>query len=238
MSDLSGPRRWLEAPEDAPQGFQESARAYAELGPSALSRAQSFDALQVRAARVKAAGSYLRLVSWAGVVVLAAGVYAVLQPRAAMPQTRVVPAALVTPLPPTQAEPAAVIAPIPVVTAEPEVLEAKPVVKPRRPRPVAARVEPESPPAPAIDTLQAELQLLMRARRVVRSAPARALALTSEHAAQYPSGAFAEEREVLAIEALRRLGQQREATERAKAFGARFPRSAHRERVEGALAAP
>ena len=53
--------------------------------------------------------------------------------------------------------------------------------------------------------LRAELALLKRARVSVRSDPARALALTAEHAARFAAGTFAEEREVIAIEALGQL---------------------------------
>ena len=57
----------------------------------------------------------------------------------------------------------------------------------------------------------AELALLMRARRVLLTTPLRTLELTEEHARDYPHGAFAEEREVLAIEAMVRADQREQA---------------------------
>jgi hypothetical protein len=79
----------------------------------------------------------------------------------------------------------------------------------------------------------AELDLLMRARRVVGSDPGRALALTTEHRARYPSGTFVEEREVLAIDALRRLGRVSAASERAQRFHREHPGSVHDARMDG-----
>jgi hypothetical protein len=104
----------------------------------------------------------------------------------------------------------------------------------------ASAASPSLPSATplAIAELRSELQLLTRARHVVRSSPSRAIALTAEHAERYPAGTFAEEREVIAVEALVRLGQREQAAARARAFGARFPQSAHRQRIEDVLAAP
>jgi outer membrane protein assembly factor BamD (BamD/ComL family) len=51
--------------------------------------------------------------------------------------------------------------------------------------------------------------------------------LTQEHARRFPSGTLVQEREVLAIEALARLGRLPEARRRLDAFRATFPRSPH-----------
>jgi hypothetical protein len=75
--------------------------------------------------------------------------------------------------------------------------------------------------------LPAELDLLARARRIVASAPARALQLTAEHARRYQDGVLAQEREVLAIDALARLGHRDLAAARARRFE-RYPDAAHR----------
>jgi hypothetical protein len=79
-----------------------------------------------------------------------------------------------------------------------------------------------------------EPALLEQARRALASSPATALSLTNQDAARFPHGALAQEREVIAIEALRRLGRGAEADRRAAAFAQAFPGSAHQRRVEDA----
>jgi hypothetical protein len=105
---------------------------------------------------------------------------------------------------------------------------------PLRPEPTlrASRVA-----APASDP-QAELLLLKQARADVRSNPERALRRAAEHASRFAHGAFAEEREVIAIEALRVLERHAEAEQRGAAFFRRFPDSAHGRRVRRLLADP
>jgi hypothetical protein len=69
--------------------------------------------------------------------------------------------------------------------------------------------------------------LLLRARQELSSDPSDALALTQEHARRFPFGTLLQEREVLAIEALARLGRTAEARRRLDAFRSRFPQSPH-----------
>jgi hypothetical protein len=78
----------------------------------------------------------------------------------------------------------------------------------------------------------AELALLDRARRVMATNPARALALSEEHRQSYRNGQFAEERELLAIEALVGLQQRETAERRARAFSRAHPNSVHAHRLE------
>ena len=95
-------------------------------------------------------------------------------------------------------------------------------------------VDPEStasprslgPPPPA------EGALLLEARRKLTSDPASALGLTVEDARRFPDGALAPERDVLAIEALERLGRRTEAQTRLAAFRARYPQSPHLARLD------
>jgi hypothetical protein len=91
--------------------------------------------------------------------------------------------------------------------------------------------------AAAPGDLAAELDLLARARRVVSESPARALQLTAEHARRFQDGVLAQEREVLAIDALSRLGQRDLAAMRARRFVERYPNSAHRVRLDSVLQA-
>jgi hypothetical protein len=79
-----------------------------------------------------------------------------------------------------------------------------------------------------------ELAVLEEARRLVPNNPAAALALTRDHAVRHPAGTFAEEREALAIEALRRLNRIEEASARLRAFEERYPRSPYRRRLGAA----
>ena len=96
---------------------------------------------------------------------------------------------------------------------------------------------PRKPMAEAPKSVNAgptEPVLLEQARRALASSPATALALTNQHAARFPHGVLAQEREVIAIEALRRLGRGAEADRRAAAFAHTFPGSAHQRMVEDA----
>jgi hypothetical protein len=79
---------------------------------------------------------------------------------------------------------------------------------------------------------ETEIQLLQRAQDALGSAPSQALDLVNRHAARFPGAALGQEREVLAIDALVRLGRVSEARARAAAFAARFPASAHLHRLE------
>lgn len=91
---------------------------------------------------------------------------------------------------------------------------------------------PRTGAQPAAAPSASELDLLVRARRLVRSAPERALQLAEQHRELFPRGTFAEERELLAIESLRKLGQRDLALQRATSFRAAFPTSAHLRRIE------
>lgn len=86
-------------------------------------------------------------------------------------------------------------------------------------RPSKARARPsKSLPPDAPDTLQAELELLRRARSALREGRAlRALELVAEHRRGYPSSAVAEERDATEVSALCALGRRDEAEAKAKA---------------------
>jgi hypothetical protein len=81
-----------------------------------------------------------------------------------------------------------------------------------------------------------EPQLIERARQALSADPKRALALTQEYQRRFPSGSLSVEREVIALEALARLGQVAEARRRALAFQAHHPSSIHLPRVRSLLA--
>lgn len=105
----------------------------------------------------------------------------------------------------------------PVTTAEPE--------------PVAA----PSAPADAASRLRDEALLVRNAERLLGSDPARALALTEERRRRFPGGALGQEAEVVAINALLKLGRRDAAAARAKSFEASHPGSLHVRRIRALL---
>lgn len=115
---------------------------------------------------------------------------------------------------PNAAEPAVVPAPV----------DISPSTKTNEVTPKSAKTAAERGPS--------EAELLEQARAALSSDPKRALALVQEHKRRFPTGALAQEREVIAIEALARLDDKQEAQKRAKEFEDRYPDSAHRRKVE------
>lgn len=79
---------------------------------------------------------------------------------------------------------------------------------------------------------ESEAELLERARGALASNPSRALALTEQHRTRFPGGVLTQEREVIAIEALKRLGRTDEAARRAADFARRYPGSAYRKKLD------
>ena len=85
---------------------------------------------------------------------------------------------------------------------------------------------------------EGEFMIIKRAQDTVLADPARALELVDEHARAFPSGELVQEREVVAVEALARLGRKAEATRRANALITRHPRTPYVIRLERALGEP
>jgi hypothetical protein len=92
-------------------------------------------------------------------------------------------------------------------------------------------------PAPAHEASVAqrsEVELLFDARKFMAAAqPAAALHLLDEHATRFPNGQLGPERDVLMIEALRKLGRTAEANKRLHQFETRYPNSIHLRRLQG-----
>jgi hypothetical protein len=111
-------------------------------------------------------------------------------------------------------------APAPAVS---EAVAPAPKLEPRARR-AAPRDKPAAPTeAVATPSGVSELALLRDAQDKLERSPQRALALLDQHASEHPSGNFALERESLAIDALRKLGRERAARERAQRFVESFP---------------
>ncbi len=97
-----------------------------------------------------------------------------------------------------------------------------------------ASATPRTRPASSTDvpTCSGEIELLDRADAALRSGDAlRALDLTRKHSERCSSGAFVQERERIAIDALSRLGRGDEMRARARAFEDRYPSSPHLHRI-------
>jgi hypothetical protein len=103
----------------------------------------------------------------------------------------------------------------PAVSLRPPAQTANAVVAPApvdMPSSAAGAAAPSTPP---VDTLAAELELLEQARASYDRDPAQTLAVLNEHARRFPAGKLSLERELLALDALKRLGMV--SSERARA---------------------
>ena len=87
--------------------------------------------------------------------------------------------------------------------------------------------------ARATVSVEADLGLVLAAQDALRAGKLQeALDLAQRHAAGFPESVLAEEREVIAVTVLSKLGRRDEARARQSAFVARFPDSPHRKRLE------
>lgn len=123
------------------------------------------------------------------------------------------------------------------VVAEPEAVPAASAasdgLRPRMAPPAPVRSVDEAEPVP---TAADELALLNRAQSLLGQNPAMSLMLASDHQRRFRPGTLVQEREVIAIDALLRLGQRPAAEARASQFRQHFPASVHLRRVDVLLA--
>jgi hypothetical protein len=132
------------------------------------------------------------------------------------------------------AQPAAVAIPTATISNAISVNElpsAPPSPGPSAPRPSEPRRSHAAPSA-------SELELVQRAEAALASDPRRALDIAGEHLRIFPSGEFLQEREVIAVDALARLGRKDESLRRARALIERFPRTPYATRLEMAVGQP
>ena len=225
------PPRLVDDPEAAP-ALRDAVRAAAGDGPSP----EALAALQARLGPVLApppappfpmlgVGAKLLLVA----VVLGGGAATWTATRT--PGWKPVPAAEPPRPPAVPDEPASAApppAPVPVAPQTPSERPERP-----RPKPAPDPVDPApvTPAAPAADTLAAELRALRTAQHELAADAGAALRTTESMAAEFPAGTLAQEREVVAVEALFRLGRTDEARARVEAFAARWPDSPHLRRL-------
>ena len=95
----------------------------------------------------------------------------------------------------------------------------------------SAELSADSSPPPELSNRE-ELALLARAQAALASNPVTALGLTRDHERKFPHGLLVQEREVVAIDALLRLGRRAEAAGRAVRFHEQFPTSVHGRRLD------
>ncbi|MDD9967188.1 MAG: hypothetical protein OXR73_13225 [Myxococcales bacterium] len=108
----------------------------------------------------------------------------------------------------------------------------EPSARAQVPEPDGAAPPPPAHPARPRDQGPSEVALLREARRLASGEPEAALRLLREHSTRFSNGILVPERELLAIEVLRRLGRTREAQRRMRRFETRYPQSIHRQRLE------
>jgi len=137
-----------------------------------------------------------------------------------------------------------VTAPAPAAVVHPAGPASPPAQSAARPEPAAAPLPEPTPrpepaaraaalPRPAVaEQPPDELTLLRAAQAQLASAPGQALETLAEHERHFPQGALAQEREVLAVDALLSLGRLTEARVRADALPAAFPDTPHRRRLQ------
>jgi len=136
------------------------------------------------------------------------------------------------------AKPRAAQAAAPAVSEPEPVAASTPAVSLSMPSPPAHRSGEAKASKPTIDEKpdsDSELSLLQRAQQAISHDPSQALALCTQHAQRFANGVFVQEREVLAIDALLRLGRVAEAQARAHAFDDHYPGSAHTRRIQALL---
>lgn len=77
-----------------------------------------------------------------------------------------------------------------------------------------------------------ELELLREAHRLQTTDPGAALGVVARHSRLFPAGILAQERELVAVDALMRLGRSEAARVRAAAFLRQYPGSVHALRIQ------
>jgi hypothetical protein len=234
MAELETPRRWLEeGTADLPRELLDGLHDCAQSGPSRAQQLRMQESLLrgIASAAPAASGALLKL----GLLSLVAGCtlgalwwWRDARTPGPAPASALSAAAGGEPAP--EAEPAA---------AAPEPAAPAPALEratTREHRAAVRSMRPKSGGRAATTALRedaaGELELLTRARRALGSAPERSLELAAEHARTYGEGTFAQERELLGIEALVKLGRMEEARRRAARFAVRYRDSAHLPRLD------
>jgi hypothetical protein len=220
---MSDPKRWVET--DAPphvRAILSAARPTPPIDDGLRGRLGQY---VVKAARAKTGVSLvMKGLAAVGVVSMAAILTAkVSGVRRDLP---------VSPAPPATIAPLAVIAPPGPVAAPPETAIEEPPAPAARPKPAVARRSVElSIEVPRVEAQpveaqpDSELQYVERARSRLAQEPAEALRLADRRKEKFPRGTLGPEAEMIAVQALERLGRRDDARARSEAALARYPGS-------------
>jgi hypothetical protein len=224
---MSRPVRFRED-ASAPPGVREMLRAAGRSRPMSDDvRARSAARIDRLAAVPAAAG----LVLWIKGVAIAAGlgVVGVAVAMRVLPDTHPTPVKSMTTASATTSRGGVEI-------PAPPPLNATPISTPTpTPTPTSTAI-PTATASSESDVLSREVALLEKARASLDRDPASSLATLEAHAAEFPTGTLRMERELLAVDALRRLGRFTDARTRGEALLARAPGSIYEERVRTILA--
>ncbi len=148
-------------------------------------------------------------------------------PVAAPPAAPVAPVALA----PTPAAPVVAVTHAPVAPARPAVTAAPSLAYAAPPRPAVAPAASDAAPP----TLGDEVRAVTQARAALRSNPARAVEILARAERSVTRPQLLDERDLVHVEALARLGRWAEARDRALALEARAPRSPQSARARALL---
>ena len=234
---MSDPLRWSDDPE-APEGAADLLRSARKGAPpmpddvrtrvgvavAAMTAGTAATASASVGAGVWTAGKITSAIAIlvTGGALIGGGIYAYTRsdetPRSLSPAPHPRAAPLAVSPPP---QPPAEVAPIAIRESEPR---------------VAPHIEPSRPaPRPSLDPLEEETRLIQQAHAQLEAHPDRALALASSHARRFPEGQLAAERELVAIDALARLGRLDQARARAARLDERYPSSPYHARAQRIL---
>ena len=232
MSQSDDPERFADAPSRSPLGElfasasrdlpsdEQLARLAAQLGPM-------LDGASGVPPAAPGASTLVKLAIATGTVVLLVGAGLTLRRSAHQAPTSptVTPSVSLPTAATAPARPTSDAAPQPALEPAPSADDASPSVLDK-----SGSASPKSSPSPS--KAPSEAALLERARRALNASPSYALQLADQHRARFPKGILSQEREVIAIEALRRLHRTADADQRATGFSKAFPGSAHQRMVD------
>ncbi len=227
---MKEPVRWRESGTDDVRALLEHASRPRPMG------AQEFARGERRVARLAAVPLGFGLLFWLKGIALGAGIGAVAVVGVVAVQNAQTRSATLAEGPvPTKPSSVALHSDVSVIASSPT-----PQTSDSSPPPAARASQEIRPPAPEpddadggsqADTLAQEAALVESARDALGSDPARALVLTVEHAHRFPGGQLGMESELVAIEALQKLGRGAEARARADALLRAAPGSLYEERI-------
>ena len=244
---MSDPERWTNDP-DAPEGvaslFLAGKKTTTPMPPEVRARVGTTIAA-LAAGGVASASSTAAAAKVASTTIASSGLFKITMVAVVLSVTSATVFHFTGPSETTHPPRAAVVATAPIeATATPVEATAPAPIEAVVPEPLAASIaSPMARPVPrpstptdALDPLAEEARLISEAHAVLEAQPARALALTTTHRRLYAEGQLAAERELVAIDALMRLGRADAARARAARLDAQYPSTPYPARAQRILA--